>query len=73
MKKSSVYNQVLRIKRLCLDSENCETQFHDSFPDIIINNHLKRVKNESREELPRPKKRGKNDWCPIYCYMSPTP
>ena len=56
----------LRIKRLCSDSKDCKTHlknlkkwFHDrGYPENIIDNQLKRVKGESREELLRPKEKG---------------
>ena len=65
-KKSSLYSEGLRIKRLCSDSKDCETHlknlkkwFHDrGYPENIIDNQLKRVKYENREELLRPKERG---------------
>ena len=67
MKRSSVCSQRLRIKRLCSDSKDCETHlknlkkwFHDrDYPENIIDNQLKRVKYESKEELLRPKERRK--------------
>ena len=54
MKKSSVYNQGLRIKRLYSDRKNYENHFqnlkkwiHDrAYPENIIDKQLKRVKIE---------------------------
>ena len=65
LKKSSVYSQGLRIKRLCFDNKDCKTHlkylkkwFHDrGYLENIIDNQLKRAKNQSREELLRPKER----------------
>ena len=60
-----VYGQGLFIKRLCSDSKDCETHlknlkklFHDRGYPENIDNRLKRVKIQSREELLRPKERG---------------
>ena len=60
MKKSSVSSQGLHIKRLSSDRKNCENHsknlngFMRGYPENIINNQLKRVKNKSREEFLRP-------------------
>ena len=66
MKKSSVYSQGLCIISLCSNNKDCETHlknlkkwFHDSgYPENIIDNLLKCVKNESKEELLISKERG---------------
>ena len=80
IKKSSVYSQGLRIKRLCSDSKDCETHlknlkkwFHDrGYPENVIDNQLKRVKHESREEHLRPEGGGnKNTVIPLIVTYHP--
>ena len=68
MKKSSVYSQRLRIKRLCSDSKDCGTRlkyfkkwFLDRGYPKNINNQLKRVKNVISEEFLRWKDSGKKN------------
>ena len=68
MKKSSVYSQILRIKRLCSDSKDCGTRlkylkkwFLDRCYPKNINNQLKRVKNVIKEEFLRCKDSGKKN------------
>ena len=63
MKKSSIYSQGLRIKRLCADGpklqkhlENLKNWFCErGYPGGLIDEQLQRVKGKSREELLRPK------------------
>ena len=63
MKKSSIYSQGLRIKRLCSDDhklqkhlENLKNWFFErGYPGGLIDEQLQRVKRKSREELLRPK------------------
>ena len=54
IKKSSVSSQGLRIKRLCENHSKNLNGFMRGYPENIVNNQLKRVKNESREEFLRP-------------------
>ena len=63
MKKSSIYSQGLRIKRLCSDDhklqkdlENLKNWFCErGYPGGLIDEQLQRVKRKSREQLLRPK------------------
>ena len=63
MKKSSIYSQGLRIKRLCSDGhklqkhlENLKNWFCErGYPGGLIDKKLQRVKGKSKEELLRPK------------------
>ena len=63
MKKSSIYSQGLRIKRLCSDDhklqkhlENLKNWFCErGYPGGLIDEQLQRVKSKSREQLLRPK------------------
>ena len=63
MKKSSIYSQGLRIKRLCSDDhklqkhlENLKNWFFErGYPGGLIDEQLQTVKRKSREELLRPK------------------
>ena len=63
MKKSSIYSQRLRIKRLCSDDhklqkhlENLKNWFCErGYPGGLIDEQLQRVKRKSREQLLRPK------------------
>ena len=59
MKKSSVYSQGLRIKRLCSDSERLQQHLSSlkgwfcerGYPEDIVDEQLQRVKSRDREEL----------------------
>ena len=63
MKKSSIYGQGLRIKRLCSDDhklqqhlENLKNWFCErAYPGGLIDEQLQRVKRKSRGKLSRPK------------------
>ena len=59
MKKSSIYSQGLRIKRLCSDHQKLQTHLQNlkkwfcerGYPGGIIDEQLQRMKGKSREEL----------------------
>ena len=63
MKKSSIYSQGLRIKRLCSDHQKLQTHLQNlkkrfcerGYPGGIIDEQLQRMKGKSREELLRAK------------------
>ena len=63
MKKSYIYSQGLRIKRLCSDDhklqnhlENLKNWFCErGYPGGLIDEQLQRIKGKSREQLFRPK------------------
>ena len=63
MKKLSIYSQGLRVKGLCSDNhklqkhlENLKNWFCDrSYPRVLVDEQLQRVKGKSRAELLRPK------------------
>ena len=59
MKKSSVYSQGLRIKRLCSDATSFTNHLKDlrsyfcyrGYPERIVKEQLRRVENRTRDEL----------------------
>ena len=63
MKKSSIYSQGLRIKRLCSDNHKLQKHLQNlknwfcerGYPGGLIDEQLQRVRRKSREQLLRPK------------------
>ena len=62
MNKSSIYSEVLRIRRLCSDDQKLQNHLENlknwfcerDYPEGLIDEQLQRVKRKSREQLLRP-------------------